>query len=472
MEDHAPLLERAFDLDLEERSYRIATIEGTIPDYIRGDYYLNGPALFRRGDVRYRHWLDGDGMVCRLRFADDGVFFANRFVRGVKYSQETAAGTAIYRAFGTRFHGDRLNTVGLESPVNVSILPFAGTLLAFGEQGLPWELDPDTLETRGPYTFERKLNPVSPFSAHPQIDPASGEMFNFGVSFASRQPCVNLYRFASGGELTYRRRLLLEAPSSMHDFGLSERFVVFYVSPHVLDIGALRRHGATVLEALSWKPELGSRLLIASRESGEEVARIALGQGYCLHLVNCFESNGRLHVDVIELDQPVYDQYDVPRLFPQVRRARPRRFTVDVERGELAGTATLDYRRMCDLPSVDPRLRQRQYRDFWMLGISATEKPGRKFFDQVVHCDWQSGRAEVYQAPPRCYLGGEPRFLPDFDRQRGGAVICQLFDAENEKSAFLIFDAFDVARGPVATLELESPVHLGFHASYRPDAEA
>jgi len=37
----------------------------------------------------------------------------------------------------------------LEPPVNVSVYPFAGSLLAFGEQTLPYELDPVTLETRG-----------------------------------------------------------------------------------------------------------------------------------------------------------------------------------------------------------------------------------------------------------------------------------------------------------------------------------
>jgi carotenoid cleavage dioxygenase-like enzyme len=32
----------------------------------------------------------------------------------------------------------------------------------------------------------------------------------------------------------------------------------------------------------------------------------------------------------------------------------------------------------------------------------------------------------------------------------GGAAVCQQFDAEKEERAVLVFDAFDVARGPVA----------------------
>ena len=48
-------------------------------------------------------------------------------------------------------------------------------------------------------------------------------------------------------------------------------------------------------------------------------------------------------------------------------------------------------------------------------------------------------------------------------------MICQRFDAATGESAFLVFDAFDVAAGPVAVLPLESPVHLGFHAVFAPE---
>jgi carotenoid cleavage dioxygenase-like enzyme len=104
-----------------------------------------------------------------------------------------------------------------------------------------------------------------------------------------------------------------------------------------------------------------------------------------------------------------------------------------------------------------------------MLGISKTGRPGRKFFDEVAHLSWaHPERADVWQAPPGHYLGGEPAFAPD-PSGGGGAVICQRFDAERGESAFLVFDAFDVAAGPVAVLPLERPLHLGFHAFFAPE---
>jgi carotenoid cleavage dioxygenase-like enzyme len=467
--DHAPLLENAFDLDLVEESYAVEEIRGEVPGYLRGTYYLNGPARFERGGQRYRHWLDGDGMVCALRFAADGVTFTNRFVRSTKHTAEQKAGRPIFRAFGTAFEGDQLmRGVGLESPVNVSVYSAFGTLLAFGEQGLPWELDPLTLETRGQYTFGGRLNEISPFSAHANIDYDTGELFNFGISFSARRPCVNFYRTAVDGELVYRRRVPIEAPCSVHDFGLSERYIVVYLAPYVLRMEELMEGGATLMESLYWQPELGSRLLVARREDGEEVASVLIGNAYSLHQINCFEEGTELVVDVVELQRPVYDQYDVPELFTEVRRAQPVRYRVDLDAGSVVERRTLEHTLMCDFPAVDPRLATRAYDDFWVLAISASERPGRKFFDRLVHLSWNGGGEASYQAPPGHYLGGEPVFMLDPADDRRGAVICQQLDAERRRMAFLIFDAHDVAAGPVAELGLRRPVHLGFHTSFQP----
>jgi all-trans-8'-apo-beta-carotenal 15,15'-oxygenase len=468
--DHAPLLENAFDLDLVEDAYRIEEITGEVPGYIRGSYYVNGPALFERGGRRYRHWLDADGMVCALHFDDGGVTFTNRFVRSTKFTTEQEAGRRLFRAFGTAFDDDQLlHGVALQSPVNVSAYPVFGTLLAFGEQGLPWELDPRTLETRGEYTFGDRLNAISPFSAHANVDLDTGELYNFGISFSARRPCIHLYRFSPSGEMVYRQRLPIEAPCSVHDFGLSPDYVVVYLAPHVLVMDRLMEQGATLVESLDWQPERGSRLVVARRADGAAVAQVPIGSAYSLHQINCFEDGGHLVVDVVELERPIYDQYTVAHQFTEVRTAQAVRYVLDLGAGSVIERRTLPYRSMCDFPAIDPRLATRAYDDFWVLGISASELPGRKFFDQLVHQRWSSEETAIWQAPPAHYLGGEPIFLADPADDHRGSVICQQFDAEYRRSSFLLFDAHDVARGPVAELRLRRPVHLGFHASFRPE---
>jgi carotenoid cleavage dioxygenase-like enzyme len=466
--DLAPGLERAFSSLPAERSGAVR-VEGSLPAFLHGTYYLNGPARFARAGVRYRHWLDGDGMVCALRLGgEEGAHLTARFVRSAKWTAEEAAGRALFRTFGTAFPEDRLvRGFALESPVNVSVFPWHGTLLALGEQGLPYELDPVTLETRGLYTFGGALNPVSPFAAHCKIDPHNGELVNFGVSFASAQPILNLYRFAPAGAQLLRRRLPLPWACSLHDFALSPRHAVFYLAPYVLDMDRLMRQGHTLMQSLSWRPELGTRLLIASRETGEEVATVPVGERYCLHTVNACEDGDRLILDVLELDRPVYDQYEtVPDLFTDVGLGRPARLVIDLQKGELIDRREIAYDRAPDFPVIDPRRFGLPTDDVWMLGISQTGLPGRKFFDQLAHLSW-SGVRDIWQAPPGTYLGGEPAFAPD-PAGDGGAVICQRFDAGRAESAFLVFDAFDVASGPRATVPLDSPLHLGFHAVFAP----
>jgi carotenoid cleavage dioxygenase-like enzyme len=469
MHDYAPFLERAFSCDPRERCYPIEDVEGAIPEFIRGTYYLNGPARFARAGLRYRHWLDGDGMVCALRFAGQQVAFTNRFVRSHKFTAEEDAGQPIFRTFGTAFEADQImRGVALASPVNVSVYPYRGTLLALGEQGLPWELDPATLETRGEFTFGGRLNEVSPFAAHPKFDPAADEMFNFGVSFSAVQPRLHVYRFDAQAQLRYRKRLRLDFPGSVHDFTLSPSYTVFYLCPYLLDMEKLRREGRTLMDSLRWEPERGSRLLIVSRERGEPVASIGVGHHYCLHLINAFEAGNHLTVDVVEYDRPLYDQYQiVPDLFTDVSEGQPVRFVVDMRSQQLLERRAIDYRLAPDFPSIDPRDVTRPYRDVWMLGISATGRRGRKFFDQLVHVDWAETTADdIYQAPAMHYLGGEPMFIGDPRDQRTGAVICQVFDAEHMASAFALFDAFHVARGPLAMLRLREPLPLLFHTSF------
>jgi len=474
--DHAPLLERAFDFEPTPASYAIPAreIEGAVPTFLRGTYYLNGPGSFRRGDLAYHHWLDGDGLVSSLVFGEaregeGSVRFTTRWVDSVKRREEEAAGRALFRTFGTAFEGDRLlHGIGLASPVNVSTYRWCDALLAFGEQGLPWALDPETLETRGVHDFGR-LSPVSPFSAHPHFDRETGEMFNFGISYARNRPALHLYRFGRDGELLSRRRVRLDLPCSLHDFALGKRYAAFHLAPYLLEMEALMERGASIQEALSWQPEHGSHLLVVDRESGDVLTRVQVGQGYSLHHVNTFEDGDLLVVDLLEFPEPIYPQYEtVPDLFTDVPAVRPVRLVVDPRNDRLVERREIPYSLAADFPSIDPRLSCHRYRRFWKLAISATGKPGRKFFDRLVAFDWEEdGVTGVYESPPGRFLGGEPVLLADPAAEERGVVICQELDVRERRTSFLLFDAIDPAAGPIARLPLRQPIPLGFHASFQ-----
>jgi len=467
----APGIESAFPQTFPEQDCIVESTGEPVPDFIKGTYYLNGPARFGFGDLSYKHWLDGDGMLASLQFRKDEMRFRSRYIRSRKRVDEEAAGVPLFRTFGTSFSGSRLNSAGngLESPVNVSAYSFDNKLLAFGEQGLPWELDPETLETRRQFTFNGRLNDASPFSAHPKFDGDSGEMYNFGVFFSPKSPRLCFYCFDSEG-LRYRKSVPLEFPCSVHDFALSRNYAAFYLSPYLLNAGGLL-DGRTVMELLSWEPEKGSRIVILSRSTGELVASIPAGNRYCLHLINAFEEEGCLILDILEFDEPLYGQYQpVADLFQTVSHGGPVRFILDLKSREIKEKLTLNYCKAPDFPAIDPRLFMHRYDDFWVLGISHTGKDGRKFFDQLVHANWtQNSVYDIYQSLPYRYLGGEPVFLAE-PGSRNGMVMCQEFDARSGKCQFLLFEAGRVAKGPVTRIPLEGQLYLGFHAAFSPDS--
>ncbi len=476
-QDLAPLLERCFLFDEFEDSYEITDILGRIPDWMRGTYYINGPARFERSGLHYRHWLDGDGMVCAVSFEQDSVHFKNRFVRSTKLRDEEAAGHAVYRSFGTNFPGDKLKRgLMLEPPINVSVYRYAGTLLAFGEQAIPLELDPVTLETRGEYDFHGALTEVTPFSAHPKWDPATGHMVNFGISFSAVHPMLNIYEFDALGTLVRRRRHALEIQNSNHDFALSSNYAVFYLSPLVMDFEKFWGDYVSVMESLKWEPERGSKILVAPRESRDEQAfSLEIGQGYCLHLINCFEQkNGILVVDVMEMLAPAYPEYQpVPDLFPTVTPCQPVRYTIDVPRRRLLERKAMEYDRSPDFPSHDRKLTGKPYDEFWMLGISASGGQGRKFFDQLAHGSWkQGGVRDVYQTKPAEYLGGEPCLAANPADPSEAVIITEFIDAVNNRAEILLFEAGHVAKGPVARLCLRHMIHPGFHTSWQATASS
>ena len=158
-------------------------------------------------------------------------------------------------------------------------------------------------------------------------------------------------------------------------------------------------------------------------------------------------------------------------LFEDVAEGRPVRLVVDLARGTLVERREITYRRAPDFAAIDPRRAGRPYEDFWMLGISATGRPGRKFFDQLVHARW-NGPLDVWQAPPGLYPAGEPAFAGNPDEPGFGAVICPLFDAgrgSRGETDFAVFDANQVARGPVAVLRPGGALHLAFHGVFEPE---
>jgi all-trans-8'-apo-beta-carotenal 15,15'-oxygenase len=280
---------------------------------------------------------------------------------------------------------------------------------------------------------------------------------------------LNVYEFDTAGTQLARRRYPLEMQHSNHDFGFTAQHVIFYLSPLIMNFSRFWADGASVMESLSWEPERGSRMLIAPRGScTDEPFTLRLGEGYCLHFINSYEANRKLIVDILELDEPVYAQYQpIPDLFVSVPRSRPVRYVIDLEKREITERRAMTYDLASDFAAINPCRLAGPNSDFWMLGMSKRGMPGRKFFDHLAHGSCDRGAVDdVYELPSGEYFGGEPAFVTNPDQPEEAAVIVEHLNARTDEAEFLLFDANAVRNGPIARLPLKHRIHPGFHSSF------
>jgi len=405
--DYAPLLEKCFAFEARESDTGLG-VWGEMPAWLRGSYYMIAPARFETG----AHWTEGDGMVSRLEFTEDGVEYTSRFV------------------------------VAEHAP-NAGIQWYAGRLLALAERSLPYELNPVTLQTVGEFDFSGAIEHATRFSGRSKID---RHLVNFEVS-SSGEPALLLYEFDGSGQLLRRTEHPLGGPAHVRDFGLSNRHVAFFVN--------------------------GDRMLVAPRLGTEEQPfSVSAGPGACVSAINAFDDEEQLIVDVIESAEPVDQEYGaLPDLFTRAGSCHAVRYVVDCNTKTLASRMEMDFDHISAFPAIDPASQGQCYSDFWFLSIKASARTGRKFFDELAHGHWTRGYVkDVFEAPRGEYLAGTPVFVRNPNKKKKDAVlIVQHLIPAREKSGFMIFDPQDVHNGPIARVSLKHRLHPGFHAIFVPE---
>jgi carotenoid cleavage dioxygenase len=459
-----------------EGEIRDCAVVGEIPRDLAGTLYRNGPnpQFAPRGSY---HFFTGDGMIHAFRFEDGRCHYRNRWVRTPRFAAERAAGEPL---FGNLFAGEpsdpRANGVA-GGPANTNVVWHAGRLLALVEGGLPpVELDPVTLETRRVWDFEGRLRrPIDPnlarlmgveapdgttegsFTAHPKLDPESGEMLAFGYSAV--EPYLMYYVVSADGKLVRCESIDVPYPSMVHDFITTREHVIFPIFPATLRPERIAR-GESVL---GWEPDLGTRVGVMPRGgSSRDVVWLQTDPCYVFHPLNAHGEGRRI---VAELAQ-----------YPRLPLALPGedtpfeigatlvRWTLDLDGGTLKQEALDD--RTIEFPRLDERRAGLAYR----YGFAGCGSRGAVHgFDRIVRYDLHTGSCQTQQLGPRD-AANEPIFVP---RRPGapegeGYLLSVVWRSEENRSEVLVLDAENVDREPLATVKLPHRVPNGFHGNWRP----
>ena len=474
-QDPAQVVVEAFRGVTDEVDTTLPIVEGAVPPSLRGVLYRNGPGRLRVHDLQLTHPFDGDGMVSRFAFADGQVHYRNRYVRTDEYLAEAQAGRALYRNFGTNLPGGLwANLLGFKfkNPANTSVLAHAGRLLALWEGGLPHALDLETLETRGRYDFggvlrsaglARVLAPEPPFAAHPKRCAQTGEVWSFGLQVAP-MPTLWLYRIDVDGELVETRRIRLSAMSFMHDFVLTERFAVFFMTPVTFDVARALIGVSSPVESIRRAPGDTVALLVP-RDGGAE-RRISLGSAFFLfHFFNGFSDGDTVVVDGCRMaDFPggTIDLSDVAAVREvKLDPGYPTRWQINFE------TEKVDESRVSDvameLPTIDPRRVALRHQVGY---ATARLRAGPPVYTGLARVDFDAEEVRTIDLAPD--LPGEPMFLPSSsdESDAGGVLATVVYRAVDRVSELQLRDPETL--GLIARARLPHAQPPGFHGHYVP----
>jgi carotenoid cleavage dioxygenase-like enzyme len=434
-------------------------VVGRIPDALAGAYYRIGPSPQFDPQGPYFPFL-GDGMIHAffLEPNKDGgrARYCNRWVRTPKWHAENKAGRLLF--YGPGIPPDPSATDVNPSPANTHIVYHAGKLMALQEHGEPFELDPQDLE-RGAF-----MNTGGKRTAHPKIDPETGEMVWFDY-FAGSERFSNLIDYGvtdKSGNVTRRDRFAAPYASVMHDFMVTRNYVIFPVMPLAGDPARAMKG----LPPLAWEPTKGAFVGVMKRNANvDSIQWFEIEPKFFLHSMNAWEDGGKIHCEVTEFPHPPGVLTNADGSPGRLPEGSLDRWTIDLagktNRAKLEQLDDLN----SDLPRVDERFAGLPYRHGWYAANINGKYPG--WYDAIAHIDLETGKRTV-RTLDLWDAAGEPVFVarsasaPEGD----GYILSVVYRAATNTSELLILNAQDIAGEPAAVLKVPRCVPATAHGNF------
>jgi carotenoid cleavage dioxygenase len=466
-----------------QQEYTLTDLEvaGTIPGYLDGRYLRNGPNPIGEIDPDLTEWFIGDGMVHGIRIRDGKAqWYRNRWVRGPNAAKELGepapAGHVGLYALGA----------------NTNVIGHAGKTLALVEGGDPnYELT-DELDTVGVCNFDGTL--TGGYTAHPKRDPETGELHAVSYS-AHRGNKVQYSVIGVDGRARRTVDITVSGSPMMHDFSLTEHYVVIYDLPVTFDaqIAAamtvprpLRLPIQLMLSALigrvpvpdpiaarihvtnpadrrfpySWDPKYPARVGVMPREGGDaDVRWFDVEPCYVFHPMNASDEGDTIVLDVVRHPKLLARDHSGLNQAPTTLD----RWTVDIADGKVRESRFDDHSQ--ELPRVDERLVGKRHR----YGYAPTILEGGEGGDTLLKHDFVRGITESRPFGPEKALG-EFVFYPSAPDagEDDGVLMGYVYDRPSDRSELAILDAQTLQE--IASVKLPHRVPAGFHGNWVPSA--
>lgn len=446
------------------------TVVGTLPAALEGTWYRMTPDPQYPPRLGDDFFISGDGMISLFRFTDGHVDYRSRYVRTARFTAERKARRALFGAYRNRFTDDPSVTGVDRTVANTSPIWHGGRLLTIKEDGRPYELDPDSLATRGPFDWNGRLRSLT-VSAHPKIDPRSGELFFYGYEADGDASCTMAFCVAdAAGHLV--REEWFEAPyaAMVHDFAITEDYVIFPLFPTLADLGRLKAGGP------HWMSDVSQDAYIGVMPRGGRVTDLRWFRrpgGQAFHVINAWNEGQQVYLDLCLAQVnpfPYIPDVSGAAYDPQRASAVPTRFTLDLaspgdrpHETVLGGVAG-------DVPRINDAYCGRRYR-YAYLGLVDPNRP-MPFSGPVGPGFNMIGRLDVVSGEAVTWFGEdastyqEPQFVAAGRAEDEGFVLCVIERHAQQRSDVGVFDARDLAAGPLALIELPLRLRGAIHGTW------
>lgn len=434
-------------------------VVGRIPSGLEGMFVRNGPNP-QFPPLGHYHWFDGDGMLHGVRLAGGKASYRNRYIRTAGFEAERAAGKALWKGMANAVDLTKLieGKSTFKNAANTALVWHDGRLLALWEGGEPHEVRVPELTTVGPYTWNGALKHSC--TAHPKVDPVTGEMMFFGYGFGR----VSLvYSVAdAAGKIIRTEPIDLPRPVMMHDFAVTKNYSIFLDLPATYNmVGLAKREGL-----LRYDPDLGARFGILPRHgTGKEIRWFTVDPCFVFHTLNAHEE-GDGDDEVVVLGCRMDRYPDLVMFGPPKRNPTwddfldcpPRlyRWRFNLKTGATSEEAVDD--QAVDFPRVPDRVAGRPSRHGYCMGMR---------MDGLVKYDLATGQSTRHSHGDGRF-GGEGVFVsrPEPKSEDDGWVLSYVQDEASGKSELIVIDAMDFTAPPLARVWLPVRVPYGFHGCW------
>lgn len=450
----------------EERAHDDLEVIGELPAELDGMFVQNSPNP-RHAPLGFHHWFDGDGMVHGVMLRDGKASYRNRWVATKAAAEEDAAGHGLYRGILDRFDPEDMAHAD-KNTANTDLIWHNGQLLAlWWLAGDTYALSVPDLKTKGVETFGNTLS--CGLSAHPKVDPRTGELIFFDYSAYS--PSLRHGVVSAEGQVVHTAEIPVDTADLLHDVAITENHTIIPCFPMRFDAAKLPQGKRRV----NWHPEDPTRFAVVPRFGGpEDVKWFEASACYCYHTVNAWEHVGadghrKITLLACRIEDPVPSkprdtELHIPRLFHLRLEPYLHAWTFDLDDGSVT-EEQLD-----DVPTEFPRMNDRflgqQARFAYHPRIKAEPT---LMFDACIQYDLAAGTSKTH-VWGKHHAGSEMVFAPraGATEENDGWVVAFVHDLESLTSELHVLDGKDVEAGPVARVKMPVRVPIGFHAEWVP----